>query len=216
MKKRKCKRTITIFTLLFFIFFVICLYYFNIVEPIIKTYTSAETSAITEKAVNLAVSNVINRTLSYDSLIDINYSSTGEIVSFSANQYEINSITREIIKESQYQITNMGKDSLGLNLGTFTGIPFFIGRGPKIHLKLVPIGTVAGKFDSEFDSVGINMTKHSLFLYIDVHVSIVMPVKNYEVYSTNQILLAESIIMGKVPEVYLSGGALNKTLNLIP
>ena len=184
--------------------------------PVIKTYSSQQVESITEKAVNLAVSNVINRTLSYESLIDINYAKTGEIASFSANQYEINTITREIIKETQYQMNFLGQDGLSLNLGTFSGIPFLIGRGPKIKLNLVPIGVVASQFKSLFDSVGINMTKHSLLLDINVHVSVVMPIQSYDVYSSNQVLLAESIIVGKVPEVYLNGGGLNKSLNLIP
>lgn len=192
------------------------MYYFFVISPVIKTYSAQETKSITEKAINLAVSNVINRTLSYESLIDINYSKTGEIVSFSANQYEINSITREIVKETQFQMTNLGRNGLPISVGTFSGIPFLIGRGPSIHLNLVPIGVVSGKFDSEFSSVGINMTKHTLFLYIDVHVSIVLPVKSYDIYSTNQVLLAESIIVGKVPEVYLNGGSLGKSLNLVP
>lgn len=216
MKKIKAKRNISILILIFFILFLMFLYYINIVLPIIKTYSKAETHAVTEKAVNLAVSNVINRTLSYDMLIDINYNNAGEIASFSANQYEINTITREIIKETQYQMNNLGSDGLNINIGTFSGVPFLIGKGPLINLKLMPIGAVNGNFDSQFSSVGINMTKHTLSLYINVHLSIVLPIKSYDVYSTTQVLLAESIILGKVPEVYLNGGGLNKLLNLVP
>ena len=80
----------------------------------------------------------------------------------------------------------------------------------------MPIGVVNSNFKSEFKSVGINMTKHSLFLYVDVHVNVVMPVSSYEFYTTNQILLAESVIVGKVPEVYFNGANIGKNLNLIP
>jgi len=183
-------------------------YYFKVVLPVVQTYSVSETKSITEEAINIAVSNVVNRTLCYDSLIDINYSPKGEIVSFSANQYEINTITREILKEAQYQISNLSS-TLKLNMGTFTGIPFFIGRGPLVNLKIIPIGAVNGNFDSEFHSVGINMTKHTLFLYINVHMSIVLPIKSYDYKTTNQVILAESIIVGKVPEVYLNGGKIN-------
>ena len=216
MKKLRNKKRIKIFVIAFFIVFLAMSYYFFVMSPVIKTYSAQETRAVTEKAINLAVSNVINRTLSYDTLIDINYSQTGEIVSFSANQYEINTITREIIKETQYQMNYLGQNGLKINLGTMTGIPFFIGHGPKINLNLVPIGVVSSNFDSEFDSVGINMTKHTLFLYIDVHVNIVLPIQSYDIQTRNQVLLAESIIVGKVPEVYLNGGSLGKSLNLIP
>ncbi len=216
MKRNRNKLKRKHFILIFFVLIILLVYYFFVVSPVIKTYSAQETKAVTEKAINLAVSNVINRTLSYDSLIDINYSNSGEIVSFSANQYEINTITREIIKETQYQMNSLGQDGLKINLGTFSGIPFLIGHGPQIKLNLVPIGVVNSKFDSEFNSVGINMTKHSLFLYINVHVNIVLPIQSYDIYTTNQVLLAESIIVGKVPEVYLNGGSLGKSLNLIP
>lgn len=216
MKKGRSKRKIKIIVAVFFVLIITNCYFFFICSPVIKTYCKAETRALTEKAINLAVSNVINRTISYDTLIDINYDSNGEIVSFSANQYEINSITREIVKEAQLQMQTLGNNGLKLNFGTLTGIPVLIGRGPLINFRLVPIGAVSSKFDSEFDSVGINITKHTLFLYINTHVSIVMPVKSYDFYSTNQVMLAESIIVGKVPEVYLNGGSLGKSLNLVP
>ena len=211
MRKRWDNKKRKIFASIFFILTILIIYYFYVVSPVVKSYSAQETKAITERALNLAVSNVINRTLSYDALIDVNYSQTGEIVSFSANQYEINTITREIVKEAQFQMKYLGQDGLPINIGTFSGVPFLIGRGPKIHLNLIPIGVVSGKFDSEFSSVGINMTKHTLFLYIDVHVSIVLPIQTYDIFSTNQVLLAESIIMGKVPEVYLQNGNLIKS-----
>ena len=113
-------------------------------------------------------------------------------------------------------MNTLGEDGVNINLGTFTGIPFLIGRGPVLNLKLVPIGIVGSNFESLFQSVGINMTKHSLFLYIDVHVSIIMPIKSYDFETSNQVLLAESVIVGKVPEVYLNGGGIGKNLNLIP
>lgn len=216
MKKGRSKRKIKIIVAVFFVLIITNCYFFFICSPVINTYCKAETRALTEKAINLAVSNVINRTISYDTLIDINYDSNGEIISFSANQYEINSITREIVKEAQLQMQTLGNNGLKLNFGTLTGIPVLIGRGPLINFRLVPIGAVSSKFDSEFDSVGINITKHTLFLYINTHVSIVMPVKSYDFYSTNQVMLAESIIVGKVPEVYLNGGSLGKSLNLVP
>ena len=104
MKRDRTKQKRKWFLTVFFIFILLASYYCFVSSPVIKTYCKAETRALTEKAINLAVSNVINRTLSYDALIDINYDTNGEIVSFSANQYEINSISREIVKEPQLQM----------------------------------------------------------------------------------------------------------------
>jgi len=216
MIRTKKKNKALTFIFIFFTLCLIVLYYFKIILPVVKIYSSAEVKAITEKAINVAVGNVINRTIRYDTLIDISYNSQGEISSFSANQHEINSITREIVKETQFQMSTLGEDGVKINIGTFTGVPFFIGRGPNIKLRLVPIGVVSSNFKSEFKSVGINMTKHSLFLFVDVRVSMVMPITSYEFLTSNQILLAESVIVGKVPEVYFNGANIGKNLNLIP
>ncbi len=216
MKKEQDKRKITLIVLLFLFAFLGVSYYFFVVSPVIISYSKAETKALTEKAVNIAVSNVINRTISYDSLIDIQYTPNGDIAAFSANQYEINTIAREIVKEAQFQMNTLGEDGLKINIGTFSGVPFLIGRGPKITLKLVPIGAVSSEFESQFNSVGINMTKHTLYIYIKTHVNIALPIKSYDIYSDVQVMLAESIIIGRVPEVYLNGGSLGKSLNLVP
>ena len=159
---KKISKKIKVCVSLGLILVILLCYYFFVMSPVIITYSEAETRRIIEQAINLAVSNVINRTLSYDSLIDINYNNNSEIQTMSANQYEINSITREIIKEAQIEMQTLGEDGLRLNIGTMTGIPFLIGRGPTIGLRLVPIGAVSSDFVSEFDSVGINMTKHML------------------------------------------------------
>ena len=213
MKRTRKNRKTQITILVFFILIILIYYYFFIILPIIKTYSAQQVQSITEKTVNTAVSNVINRTINYGSLMNITYNNKGEISAFSANQHEINSISREIVKETQFQISVLDKDILKINIGTFSGIPFFTGKGPRLALNIVPIGVVSSKFTSEFKSVGINMTKHTLFLYVDVHVSIVMPIQAFDVFSSTQVILAENIIVGNVPNVYLDGNELKGTIS---
>ena len=214
IKKKNRKRSLKIAIII--IIFILLFYYFFVISPVIKTYTASETNALTEFAVNRAVNNTLSANVKYDSLIDINYTATGEISSFVADQFAINNLSREIVNETNRQMEYLGEEGLNINIGTFSGIPFLIGRGPKINLKLTPIGIVSSEFESVFESVGINMTKHTLYLNINVHVNIVLPIKAYDIYTTNQVLLAESIIVGKVPEVYLNGSIIGKTLNLLP
>ena len=214
--KKGGKKHVKIFVIIIFFAILLLSYYSFVSLPIIKTYSKAETRALSDHAVNLAVSNVVNRSLTYGSLIDIIYSENGEIAAFSANQYEINAISREIIKETQSQLKTLGNGGICLNAGTLTGFSYLIGKGPLIKFKLVPIGTALADFESQFSSVGINMTKHSLFLNVKLHVSIAMPIKSYELYTNSQVLLSESIIVGKVPQVYLNGGSLGESLNLVP
>ena len=71
-----------------------------VLVPIIKTYCSARINSLTEQALNVAVSNVINSTINYDSIMTISYNQSGDINYITANQYMINTITREIIKDA--------------------------------------------------------------------------------------------------------------------
>jgi len=212
-KKNKFYSSIILLTVLLLTFF---LYYINIINPIIKNYSKAKINALTEQAVNLAVSNVINTTLNYDSIVNVSYSQTGEISYVSANQFVVNSITREVVKNAQFQMLTIGEDGIKIPIGTFTGFSFFVGRGPNVKLQMLPIGIISSNFKSEFTSVGINNTLHQLFLEITAKVELTMPFKNIEINTTSSVLLCEGIILGKVPEVYFNNNKLEKVLDLVP
>ena len=56
---------------------------------------------------------------------------------------------------------------------------------------------------SAFESVGINHTKHSIYLNVIADISIVMPSKTQNFAVTTQILVGESVIVGSIPDTYL-------------
>ena len=213
MKKRKNLARIIVILIIFILVF--C-YYIKLVHPVIKDFSKAKISALTEQAVNEAVSNVINTTLNYDKIININYTTTGEISYLHANQYVINSITREVVKNAQQNMLKLGEEAIPLPLGSFTGISIFNGRGPNVKLQMVPVGIISSSFKSQFTSVGINNTLHQLYLDINAKVELILPVKNATIITHQTVLLCEGVIVGKVPEFYLSGGKLEKNIDLIP
>lgn len=216
MKRRKRSRIYFSIILFIILFLTFSFYYINIINPVIKNYSRAKINALTEQAVNLAVSNVINTTLNYDSIVNVSYTSNGEISYVSANQYVVNSITREVVKNAQFQILSLGEEGIKIPLGTFSGLSFFVGRGPNVKLQILPVGIVSSNFKSEFTSVGINNTLHQLFLDVTAKVELTMPFKNIEVITTSSVLLCEGIIIGKVPEVYFNNSNMEKVLDLVP
>lgn len=190
--------------------------YIKLINPVIKNYSKAKVNALAEQVLNQAVSNVINTTLNYDSLINANYTSTGEIAYLSANQYAVNTITREVIKNAQFLMQNLGEDGIKIPIGTFSGLSVFSGRGPNVKLQILPISIVSSNFNSTFTSVGINNTLHQLFLDVFAKIEIVFPLKNIRVNIQQSVLLCEGIILGKVPNVYFNNSDLNKQLDLVP
>ena len=69
---------------------------------------------------------------------------------------------------------------------------------------------------SGFEEAGINQTNHKLYLTVCSNVSVILPLENKVVDTQTQILIAESIIVGKIPDTYLNSPSTDEMYNLIP
>lgn len=76
------------------------------------------------------------------------------------------------------------------------------GRGPGVKIRISSIGNVETDLKSEFYSQGINQTLHRIYLQVKCEVSILTPFENITKDITNQVLLAENVIVGKIPSTY--------------
>ncbi len=216
MRKTSRKRLIKPLFILVVFFCISIWYYMLVLVPIIKTYCTAKINSITEQALNVAVSNVINTTINYDNIMAINYNQSGEINYITANQYMINTISREIIKDANERIKMLDDEYMQIPLGTLTGIALFSGRGTRVKLSASPVAIIGSSFDSTFINVGINNTLHKIYLTINARVEMNLPIKKQSINVNQQVLLCESVIVGKVPNLYFNNGMSDKVLNLVP
>ena len=86
--------------------------------------------------------------------------------------------------------------------GAFFGSKVLSGIGPNIHIKILPTGNVITEVKSEFKSAGINQTIHRLYLNVTCNIKIVTPYDSIDETITNQVLMCESIIVGKIPGTF--------------
>lgn len=204
----------------FLFLFIICFFAYlnNIVNPVIIESSSAKTRSLSQKAVEEAIYETLSgsQVAIYDSLIMINRDSNGDVTYISTNSLQINMLARELAKVAQQKLESMGAKGINIPLGTFTGMPIFVGRGPDINIKMLPIGSINCKFKSEFINAGINQTNHKIYLTVTSKVSVILPTANQNIETTTQIMIAESIIVGKIPQTYLQSTSMDDMLNLIP
>lgn len=215
--KNKKKRIIVFILFIVLINFLLFFVGTNI-NNIVYDYSESKIRALSVKAVNNAVSELVSNKNIYDNLVNITTDNDGKIVLIQANSIQINMLTKDLIKTSQIKLEKIGVEGINIPLGTFTGITLLNGRGPNINVKLIPVGDVTCSFSSEFLQAGINQTLHKLYVTIDTNVNIILPIKNNTVKTTTSILICESVIVGQIPQVYLNAGtnSLNKLLNLVP
>ena len=64
------------------------------------------------------------------------------------------------------------------------------------------VGSATASFRNSFSSAGINQTRHQILLQMDVSVSILLPGFRTSTKVSNEITVAESVIVGAVPQTY--------------
>ncbi len=96
-----------------------------------------------------------------------------------------------------------------MHSGSFTGIKLLSGRGPGIKIRISSVGNVETDLRSEFTEQGINQTLHRIYLQVKCQVSILTPFKDITKDISNQVLIMENVIMGKVPDTYYNIEGMN-------
>lgn len=69
-------------------------------------------------------------------------------------------------------------------------------------LRLRPVGLVKTKIINQFDEAGINQTRHRIQLQVTVDMLSLLPGYRISSQAQSNIILAETIIVGLVPDAY--------------
>ena len=105
------------------------------------------------------------------------------------------------------QLRYLQTDTAALGeLVTSAGTAIKENLSPEIAVPLRPMGTVDVNISDSFTQAGINQVKHTIYMEIKTEVRIVIPFME-DIEEVNMRLpLADSVIVGQVPEIYLDGG----------
>lgn len=200
--RRRCKWLIIIGGLLTAVAVLFFCFQRN-VRRVLVTISEATMRASTTVAVNDAVYYTLSDELRYEDLVSVERDTQGNIVAVTANALKINKIARDTASISQSNLKNLSLNGIPIPLGALTGIEAFAGLGPQIPFRIIPVSSVSCDFSSAFESVGINQTKHSIYLNVIADISIVMPSRTENFAVVTEILVGEFVIVGSVPDTYL-------------
>ncbi len=190
------------------------IYFQRNVTRVLISISEATMRASTTVAVNDAVYYTLSDEMRYEDLVTITRDNDGNIVAVAANPLKINKIARDTASISQSNLKNLSLNGIPVPLGALTGIEAFAGLGPSIHFRIIPVSSVSCDFSSTFESVGINQTKHSIYLNIIADISIVMPSRTENFAVLTEILVGESVIVGDIPDAYLQSDIFGNKPNL--
>lgn len=215
-KKRQMRKLRTICISILLLAVLLFIYFQRNVTRVLISISEATMRASTTIAVNDAVYYTLSDELRYNDLVSINRDEAGNIVAVAANPLKINKIARDTASISQSNLKNLSLNGIPVPLGALTGIEAFAGLGPSIQFRIIPVSSVSCGFSSTFESVGINQTKHSIYLNVIADISIVMPSRTENFAVVTEILVGEWVIVGTVPDAYLQSDIFGDKAELSP
>ncbi len=120
---------------------------------------------------------------------------------------EINSIALDTLKcdiyDSIYDFTSkLSVFDVNIPLSTLVSRGYYTGYGPKINFKMIFTSGAEISFESKFTDTGINQTLHQIIVNITLSGRISGFWKSKYFNRKTQIIVAQTVIVGTVPESF--------------
>lgn len=176
----------------------------------------AQAYSIAVETVNRAVRECVGEGLDYGSLVETTLDPEGRVTLLRTRAGTMNRLASETALKAKEELNSLENQNVSVPVGSALGIKFLAGTGPRIRMRIIPIGAVSTGFESTFESAGINQTRHKIFLTLRATVSLILPNGSQRVEVRNTFPLAESIIVGQVPDSFVDVNNQEDMLNLLP
>ena len=172
-------------------------------RPVLTSMASARVSNSVNRIVASAVEEAIQRgDINYEAFVTFEKDANGRVTALRSNVAEVNRMQSAISEEILRRLSEESTSELRIPIGTLTGSALLSGRGPSITVRMQAVGSASAMFRNEFSAAGINQTRHQILLEVDVYMSILLPGIRTSTTVANEIAVAETVIVGSVPESY--------------
>ena len=177
------------------------------VNPLMEKLALAAVDDAASNLINDAVDRLIaNGEIRYDNLVTLVQNENGAILALTIDMQEMNRLKTELLKLLDQEVSRIDQDRISVTLGNLSGIELLSGRGPEIPMKVVFISTSDASFDGIFYAAGINQTIHRIILHVSLELLILLPSGTIADHVTSDICVAETVLLGQVPESYTYWG----------
>ena len=170
---------------------------------------------LAETQVRNATSDLINDAIDkqieldniqYDRIVYFEKDLNGRITALKTNMSEVNRLKTDILNIINDEILALDTSDIGIPLGSLIFPEILSGRGPNIPVNILSIRNSDAAFTSSFTEAGINQTLQQLNMQVSIDVAVLaLGQTNYFTVSS-QVVVAETIIVGQVPDTFFQTG----------
>ena len=185
-------------------------------RPLVFSLAEARSAAMASQVLSGALAEAIEDGVTYEDLMNVRMDQNGQVALLSANTMAMNRLATRAGDAALRRLNNMSSERVTVPLGAVLGTTLFSGSGPGVPVSIVPIGSIFTDFATEFEACGINHTRHKVYLQVTANIRIVIPTGAKTTQVSANMLVAESIIVGRVPEGFVGYDLTEEELNMVP
>ena len=175
-------------------------------EPI-RELAQIQIMNATSDLINDAIDKQIDAgDIHYDRIVYFEKDLNGRITALKTNMSEVNRLKTSTLNTINDEILALDTTDLGVPLGSLFLPEFLSGRGPAIPVEIISIRNSDAGFESNFTQAGINQTLHQLSMSVSVDVAVLVLGDTATFTVTSQVVVAETIIVGDVPDTFFQTG----------
>ena len=176
-------------------------------RPVVAEIASAQAQNTMTAVVEGAVTaDLAARKVSYADCITIQRVGGGAITALTTDMARMNLLRAELTAAILESIAGVDVSDIEVPLGSLFDLEPLWAKGPSLRARAMTVGTVRTEFDSQFTSAGVNQTLHRIWLEVDVPMTLLLPGGEVETALHTRLCVAETVIVGKVPDTYLQVG----------
>lgn len=173
----------------------------------IRSLAETQVKNTTSDLINDAIDRQIeDGTIQYDRMVYFEKDLDGRITALKTNMSEVNRLKTDILNLINDEILALSTDDIGVPLGSLFLPELLSGRGPSIPVEILSIRNSDASFSSNFSEAGINQTLQQMNMHVSVDVTILVLGQTNSFTISSQVIVAETIIVGDVPDTYFQTG----------
>lgn len=201
--KKWLRRIGFVFLIVAVLFFTMRSRYRDVISDLAKTQVMNSTSDLTNDAIakQIAEGNIL-----YDRIVYFEKDLSGRVTALKTNMSEVNRLKTDILNIINDEILALDTSDIGIPLGSLFLPELLSGRGPAIPVHILSIRNSDATFVSHFSQAGINQTLHRLNMEVSIDVAVLVLGETTSFTMSSQVVVAETIIVGDVPDTFLQTG----------
>ena len=173
----------------------------------IRTLAQTQVKNTTSDLINDAIDQQIETgNIQYDRIVYFEKDLDGRITALKTNMSEVNRLKTDILNLINDEILALDTSHLGIPFGNLILPELLSGRGPLIPVQILSISNSDASFESYFSEAGINQTLQQLTMHVCVDVTVLVFGDTESFTVSSQVVVAETIIVGQVPETFIRTG----------